>query len=157
MGCVHEKFMNWRAKLHIIRIEKREMCERIEGYRGREGWWLGEGRRPAGRWVDSGGGRAEGAALEMEGTSIPEGKIIYSAQKFLKGKKGRVDELTDWLERTVSIKKDVGGHKVYVNGQEVEGVKTVVINMEAQTVPTVTLEITAPNIEVEYDNRVYRT
>lgn len=91
MGCVHEKFMNWRAKLHIIRIEKREMCERIEGTGDGRGWWLGEGRRPAGRWVDSGGGRAEGAALEVEGTSTPEGKIIYSAQKFLKGKKGRVD------------------------------------------------------------------
>ena len=32
------------------------------------------GRRPAGRWVDSGGGRAEGAALEAEGTSTPEGE-----------------------------------------------------------------------------------
>ena len=52
------------------------MYEKIEGYRGREGWWFGEGRRPAGRWVDSEGGRAEGAALEMEGTSIPEGKNI---------------------------------------------------------------------------------
>ena len=70
-----------------MRIEKREMYERIEGYRGREGWWLGEGRRPAGRWVDSEGGRAEGAALEMEGTSIPEGDIMRA--KFLKGKKRR--------------------------------------------------------------------
>jgi len=42
-------------------------------------------RRPAGRWVDSGGGRAEGAALEVEGTSIPEGDItrakIFERQK----------------------------------------------------------------------------
>lgn len=80
--------MNWRGKLHILRIEKREMYEKIEGYRGQEGWWLVEGRRPAGRWVDSGGGRAEGAALEVEGTSIPEGERRYHARKiFLSAKK----------------------------------------------------------------------
>lgn len=73
-----------------MRIEKRGMCEKIEGYRGRDGWWLGGVWRPAGRWVDSGGGRAEGAALEVEGTSIPEGERRYHARKnFLSAKKGR--------------------------------------------------------------------
>lgn len=52
---------------------------------------VGRGRRPAGRWVDSGGGLAEGAALEVEGTSTPEGEIVYSAQKFFIGKKGTVN------------------------------------------------------------------
>ena len=74
-----------------MRIEKREMYERIEGYRRREGWWLGGAWRPAGRWVDSEGGRAEGGTLRVDGASIPEGEIIYSAQKFLKGKKRTVN------------------------------------------------------------------
>lgn len=79
--------------MHIIRIEKMEMYERIEGTGDVRGWWLGEGRRPAGRWVDSGGGRAEGAALEMEGTSIPEGEEDITRAKFFIGKKGRVIEV----------------------------------------------------------------
>lgn len=53
--------------MHIIRIEKREMCERIEGTGDGRGWWLGEGqearrevgglRRRAGRRGGVGDGR----------------------------------------------------------------------------------------------------
>ena len=62
----------------------------------------------------------------------------------------------DWFDRSVRIEKSAHGHKVYVDGQEVAGVKRVAFDIYAQEVPTVTLEIAAPTIEVEYDNRVYK-
>lgn len=78
--------------MHIIRIEKREMCEKIEGYRGREGWWLVEGqearrevgglRRRAGRRGGVGDGR---------NVNPGRGKKISRAQKFFIGKKGTVN------------------------------------------------------------------
>lgn len=44
--------------MHIIRIEKREMCEKIEGYRGREGMVVGRGAGgpPGGGWTPEEGG-----------------------------------------------------------------------------------------------------
>lgn len=73
-----------------MRIEKREMYERIEEYRGREGWWLWRGvearrevgglRRRAGRRGGVGGGR-----------NVDPGGGYHARKIFLKGKKGEED------------------------------------------------------------------
>lgn len=143
--------------MHILRIEKREMYERIEGYRGREGWWLWRGRRPAGRWVDSEGGRAEGGTLRVDGTSIPEGEIIYSARKIFERQKkdGERMSVERLFAKSLVIKKDEYGHKVFVDGAEMKSVRKVLVSMEPDEVPSVTLVLNAPNIELECDNEVY--
>ena len=63
---------------------------------------------------------------------------------------------TDWFKRNVSGKKEAHGHKVYVDGKEIEGVKRISFDLEAQEVPTVTIEVAAPTIDVEYDSGVYK-
>lgn len=57
--------------------------------------------------------------------------------------------------KSLVIKKDEYGHKVFVDGAEMKSVRKVLISMEAQEVPSVTLVLNAPDIELEYDNEVY--
>ena len=63
---------------------------------------------------------------------------------------------TDWFKRNVSVKKAEHGHKVYVDGKEIEGVKRISFDLEAQEISTVTIEVAAPTIDVEYDSGVYK-
>lgn len=63
---------------------------------------------------------------------------------------------TCWLDRTISVKKIGCGHKVYVNGQEVEDVRRISFTLDGDAVPTAVLEIAAPKIDIEYDDGVYK-
>jgi len=57
--------------------------------------------------------------------------------------------------KSLVIKKGEYGHKVFVDGAEMKSVRKVLVSMEADEVPSVTLVFNAPNIELEYDNEVY--